>query len=193
MNAYMMRFRKPDLLALCLFALMSLAVLTACGSEKASLPYDVTYNGKTYTVDQAQQTITVDGEVCHYEISSRGSSVSFDVTYPDGSTYWWQEDQHGGMGGWGEGYDPERYASGEELWKVLNLDSRVDAGASGKYAALGLILILLGVVNAIFPRAMWYLSYGWRYKHAEPSDAALLVGRSGGVVMAVVGVICLFV
>lgn len=192
MKAYITRFQKSHLLTFCLFALMSLAMLTACGSEKVTQPYDVTYNGKTYTVDQVQQTITVDGEVCHYEIESRGSIVNFHVTYPDGSIYWWQEDQYGGMGGWNYGYDPERYVSGETLWEVLELDHSVERSASGKYVAPGLLLILLGVVNAAFPRAMWYLSYGWRFKNAEPSDAALLVGRAGGAVVAVAGVICLF-
>ena len=164
MKAYITRFQKSHLLAFCLFALMSLAMLTACGSEKATQPYDVTYNGKTYTV----------------------------VTYPDGSIYWWQEDQYGGMGGWNYGYDPERYVSGETLWEVLELDHSVERSASGKYVAPGLLLILLGVVNAAFPRAMWYLSYGWRFKNAEPSDTALFVGRAGGAVVAVAGVICLF-
>ncbi|HIR50701.1 MAG TPA: hypothetical protein IAA53_05370 [Candidatus Avoscillospira avicola] len=72
------------------------------------------------------------------------------------------------------------------------MDHSVERSASGKYVAPGLLLILLGVVNAAFPRAMWYLSYGWRFKNAEPSDAALLVGRAGGAVVAVAGVICLF-
>ena len=36
----------------------------------------------------------------------------------------------------------------------------------------GLLFIVIGLINAISPATGWYLSYGWRYKDAEPSDAA---------------------
>lgn len=39
---------------------------------------------------------------------------------------------------------------------------------------VGLILIVSGLIGAISPETGWHLSYGWRYKDAEPSDAALM-------------------
>ncbi len=56
----------------------------------------------------------------------------------------------------------------------------------------GLLFIVIGLINAISPATGWYLSYGWRYKDAEPSDAALILGRIGGVLGIIVGVICIF-
>ena len=123
MKAYITRFQKSHLLAFCLFALMSLALLTACGSEKATQPYDVTYNGKTYTVDQVQQTITVDGEVCHYEIERQRQHCELPC-YIDGPIYWWQEDQYGGMGGWNYGYDPRAICFWRDVVEVLELDHK---------------------------------------------------------------------
>ena len=49
----------------------------------------------------------------------------------------------------------------------------------------------MGIFNAAAPRAAWYLSYGWRYKDAEPSDAALVVARLGGAAAITAGVILL--
>lgn len=57
----------------------------------------------------------------------------------------------------------------------------------------GLLLMALGLFEAVFPKAAWYLGYGWRYKDAEPSDAALLFGRVGGVIVIVIGFIMMFI
>ena len=53
---------------------------------------------------------------------------------------------------------------------------------------IGLFCIIVGLVNAISPAIGWYLGRGWRYKDAEPSEAALLWGRVGGVVAILIGI-----
>ena len=58
---------------------------------------------------------------------------------------------------------------------------------------LGAVLLTVGLFNAITPRTSWYLSRGWYYKNAEPSEAALFVCRAGGVFAAVLGVVLFFV
>ena len=58
---------------------------------------------------------------------------------------------------------------------------------------LGMLLIALGAFNALAPKAAWYLSHGWRYKNAEPSEAALFFSRAGGVVLIFFGIILFFV
>lgn len=178
-----------------LIALMLLMVLSACRSdpEKAAQVYDVIQDGKTYTVDQTNHTITEDGDVYRFSVSNNGNCVDFEVTYPDGSTYWWTESETAGAGGWSDDYDPNRYAAGDVLWDVLNLENQGNPQRSGGPIVLGIILILFGVVYAAFPRAMWFLSYGWHFKNAEPSDLALGIGRAGGVLAAVAGIICLLV
>lgn len=57
---------------------------------------------------------------------------------------------------------------------------------------LGFIFILIGVINVAAPEIGWNLRYGWRYRDAEPSDAALIWGRVGGVAAIIVGILCFF-
>lgn len=57
---------------------------------------------------------------------------------------------------------------------------------------VGLVLIIVGFVNVLSPKSGWYLSHGWRYKDAEPSEAALFFARLGGVVGIIVGLIFMF-
>jgi len=59
-------------------------------------------------------------------------------------------------------------------------------------ALFGFIAIVIGIVNIIFPNAMWYLSEGWKYKNAEPSDAALIMTRVGGGFAIVIGLFIMF-
>lgn len=65
--------------------------------------------------------------------------------------------------------------------------------ARGGYLLVGLLLLGIGIFNTASPRTGWYWSYGWRFKDAEPSEAALLAGRLGGVVCIIIGIICFFV
>lgn len=192
MNCRASRLGVHTIFVLLLLAIL-LVVLAACGGKEASQTYDIEHNGKVFTVNWGQQTITVDGVVCRFEVSGTGNHKEFHVIYPDGSSYWWSQEGNFGSGGWSDDYDAEKYPSGETLWDVLNLEAEGNGHSSGKYIMLGLLLILLGAVNAAFPRKMWQLSYGWRYKNAEPSDAALIVGRIGGVIAVVAGVVCVIV
>ena len=57
---------------------------------------------------------------------------------------------------------------------------------------MGVICILFGIFNLAAPEAAWYLSRGWQFKDAEPSDAALVVTRIGGSVAILIGVVLLF-
>lgn len=56
---------------------------------------------------------------------------------------------------------------------------------------MGFLLILIGLFNLITPETSWYLKYGWRYKDAEPSEAAIVFGRIGGVVAILIGIVLL--
>lgn len=52
---------------------------------------------------------------------------------------------------------------------------------------LRLVLIGLGTLAVVNPRLAWYLSDGWKFRDAEPSDAALVMARIGGVVTVLIG------
>ena len=57
---------------------------------------------------------------------------------------------------------------------------------------IGLICIVCGVINVVSPETGWYLSHGWQYRDAEPSDGALLWGRVGGVIAILLGILICF-
>lgn len=191
--AFAIRFGKRFVFVISLLLAIASLLLTACGSGENSNVYEVEHNGKVFTVDQVNQTITVDGYICSFEVSGGRNHMEFNVTYPDGSTYWWSQGGGVGQGGWSEAYDPDRYVAGDVLWDVLSMDRRADENDSGKYIGPGIFLILLGAVNVAGPHMMWYLGYGWRYKNAEPSDMALIAERAGGIIAIVFGAICLLV
>jgi hypothetical protein len=52
--------------------------------------------------------------------------------------------------------------------------------------------ILLGLFAALAPETVWYLTEGWKFKHAEPSDFALVMTRLGGGIAVIVGLVGLF-
>lgn len=172
---------------------VSLLLLTACaGSSDDPNVYDVEYGGKTYTVDQINRTIAVDGYTCQFQVTGNGNSTDFKVTYPNGSTYWMRWSNSSGYGGYGGDYDESRYVSGDTLWSVLEQE-RPGAQRNSGYWFIGLLLVGLGLFETVSPQTSWYLSHGWRYKNAEPSELALGLGRVGGIVMIIAGVICFFV
>lgn len=179
------------ILTLC--AALCLLLLTGCG-KNAGDPnvYNVEYGGKTYTVDQNEQTISVDGYTCRFEITGSGSATDVTITYPDGSSWWHHWSGNSGHGGMSADYDESRYISGYTLWNVLEQGApRTQRGST--HAVLGFLLILFGVFEAGWPKVSWYLSHGWRYKNAEPSELALGLGRAAGILMIVIGIICFFV
>lgn len=158
-------------------ALILCLLLTGCGAaNKETTPHEV--NG--FTIDKAEQTITRDRDVYHYTIS--GSTVT--IFYPDGSRYYWTYSDMGGYGGSSSDYDPIRYASGDTLLDVINYQP--PRRTSGNFGA-GLLLAAIGLLNLLAPRVSWYLSYGWRFRNAEPSDAALVLGRIGGGIVLFIG------
>lgn len=54
---------------------------------------------------------------------------------------------------------------------------------------LGAVIIVIGLVIAIWPKIAWYLRLGWRFKNAEPSGLALGAERVTGVVLVIAGFI----
>ena len=54
---------------------------------------------------------------------------------------------------------------------------------------IALIVFLFSMISIFSPRTSWYLSTGWRFKDAEPSDLALSLNRFIGVVTAIISII----
>lgn len=168
--------------------------LCACAEKKEQTVYTVAKGDAVYTVDTENGTISDGTDLYRYEISFGGGSGSWriDVTYPDGSTYWWEETENSGTGRCSADFEYGKYPDAAALADVVK-KARPDTGRYRGSPGLGAVLLTVGLFNAITPRTSWYLSRGWYYKNAEPSEAALFVYRAGGVFAAVLGVVLFFV
>lgn len=181
-----------------IFALILAAAMLLAGCKKEPLPavYTVYSYGAPYTIDTEGRTISDGTYTYGYEYAASGSSVSF--TYPDGNVYsaGISTANSSGAGGMSAGaisadYD---YSSGytDPLSLCYALTSpRETERASNTNPLVALLLCGVGIFNLAAPKASWYLSYGWRFKDAEPSDAAITLSRIGGAIAVVIGVIML--
>ena len=174
-----------------------LCILLVCSAclEQPDHTYDITVNGRTFTVDSTARTIECEGQVVSYTFSEESSSgIKYEFTYPDGATYWWVDRDFAGHGGWSEDYDEYIHVPGDDLIQVLNPGkNKSKTGEKSGNPLIGILLIAVGLFNALAPQKAWYLSYGWRFKNAEPSDAALGWARFSGIAAIVIGIILLLV
>lgn len=169
-------------------------VICACSSSNAT--YTINKNGISYVVNQENCTISDGTYSYHYSFSGNSSSYKIDITYPDGSAYWWQNQKSGngfssGIGGWSDDYDENRYVSGDILRDVLT--EKAPRSYNFVKIFLSIFLMIVGILNASSPHTAWYLQYGWRYKNVEPSALALGLNRASGIIAIVFSVIIFFI
>ena len=180
-------------LMFCLAALLALS-MCACSSAGDTSTYTV----GEYVVDRVNCTISDGMYTYQYTFSGDASGYSIDITYPDGSTYWWhrQMDNSGtgsSSGGWSDDYDEGRYVSGDTLREILVAGApRASKERSPGMTLFGIVMLVGGLFNTISPQTAWYLSDGWKFKDAEPSDAALGLTRVGGAACILIGAILIF-
>jgi hypothetical protein len=62
------------------------------------------------------------------------------------------------------------------------------SGGNGLSLFIGIMLILIGLLNVKFPAFLWFISTGWKFADAEPSDIALGINRFIGYFLLVAGV-----
>lgn len=144
-------------------------------------------DGARYTVDTQNKTVASGGETYRYEIDGATTTI----TYPDGESYWWTRTEMGGYGGWSDGYDADRYVSGGVLLAALEAGQPEEH--SGTNFVLIVVVIAVGLFNVLAPGKAWYLSYGWMYRNAEPSDSALAMIRIGGAALLAAAVFLIFI
>lgn len=178
------------LLAVCL-----LALLCGCAQEQTEPATTVVaYNGTDYVVtpDEGDGGTISDGTYTYrYAYTTTGSGYRVTFEYPDGEQYTWT--QNGSVGtGSGTSLHSGKYPDGMTLRAVLEkqLPERKTEKNNG---ALILVFLLPGAVNTAWPKGAWYLETGWKFRNAEPSEAALLVNRLLGVALLVAALICLLV
>ena len=66
--------------------------------------------------------------------------------------------------------------------------ARGERGSSVEVAAV-IVLIIISLVAVFSPQTAWYWREGWQYRNVEPSDAALIAVRIGGVIGLIFGII----
>lgn len=56
-----------------------------------------------------------------------------------------------------------------------------------------ILLLIIGILNLAAPEFMWQIGEGWKFKDAEPSEAAILMGRVVGgicIIISIVKLLC---
>ena len=178
--------RKLAIIGILFLALL----LTACGQEEARTVYSVGINNVQMTVDTQNMTISDGMYTYRFEVAGNNTTI----TYPNGATFYWSQGDTFGHGGWSENYDDSTYTDGHILLQALEQKpGKQDRRERTGNPLLGLVFIGLGLWNALSPYTGWYFSHGWKYKDAEPSDAALGFTRFGGIAAIIIGLIVLLV
>ena len=175
-----------------LFILIALLILSlcACSAPAGTVPYTVTKNGTDFTVDPENGTIFDGTNTYSYSFSSTYAGSELEFIYPDGSSWWWREENGFGVGGWSNDYHGADYIPGEVLQEIVEAGSPKQSAPRNLW--LNFVLLAIGIFYLAVPRAAWFLVYGWRYKDAEPSDIALTMSRISGALLIILAVILLF-
>ena len=61
------------------------------------------------------------------------------------------------------------------------------------YVFVGIIVVIIGIFNIIYPKDRWDREFGRHVKDAEPTEWALISNRILGVVMVIVGIAFMFI
>ena len=179
-------------------AWLLLFAAAGCSVSQGSPVSTVVRDGVTYTIDTENSTISDGEHIYPYAFSGNSAGYDVTITYPNGSSYQWHAQNSGGItmgyGGLQGDYDEHLYTSGDVLLSVLE-EGPLKGGAlrEGKNIFLSVFIALAGIFHAALPETAWYLAYGWRYRDAEPSDAALMLNRLGGAAAIVAAIIMIFV
>jgi len=169
------------------FSLFLVLSFAGCGKQG---PVSVTDRyGKEYTLDRERQTLSDGTHTYEYEFDGDSEDFRVSIKYPNGASY--RYSQSGGIGNasWSKDYDETTYTDGDVLADML-ADHAKKRGNTGKILG-ALVLLGMGIFQLACPGAAWYLGYGWRYRNAEPSDAALVFGRIAGSIVVLLGVFML--
>ncbi|WP_078059959.1 DUF6199 family natural product biosynthesis protein [Gracilibacillus timonensis] len=146
----------------------------------------------TCLMADSTDTITFDsGETVQVILTKLSDGYKYEVEFENGHSNSEDHTEGGGPGFWSHSLSEEEiHLAGETVNRYEKIHGDPSEGASINLA--GIILIIVGVIGAIFPYVMWYLEIGWKLKEAEPSDLAIWMNRAGGIIVVIVGVFVLF-
>ena len=164
-------------------------VLSGCGGENLE-PYTFNVNNRTINIYPESGTI-VDGlDVYTYtRTENANGDIHYEIVYPNGGHFNWYKTKSVGYGG-GDGINENLYLSGNTLVWAL------EAGEPEKKVGsplMGIPLMALGAWHILSPESVFYLSKGWMFRNAEPSDFYLTLSRISGGVIAILGLALCFI
>jgi len=201
MNYYLIRNNRR-ICRILLVMLLCCFPLCSCGSQSNTIPplYKVTDSGRDYTLDTEKKELyylevaypyqvtkgntpgtgTISISINHIRFSNTYSKMSMGITSGLSSV-------------------SNDATIDEQMFAMDLIDVIYEAYLSedGFYYAdykapgtslAGWLLLGLGLFNLLAPRAVWFTSYGWRFKNAEPSDASLTFGRVSGAILGIIGI-----
>ncbi len=173
-----------------LAVLGALFLFCSCTGEAA-----VKVDGDTPEFLEDGKTATYAGQVYTYSVTDSNITIQ----YPGGYTYIATlTDGQTIAGRWTMPLDAQGILSATELGYldenvlVTEIQRRAKARVFPFRIIPSLLLATIGVLLFLNPNKAFYLSVGWQFKHAEPSDAALGWLRFVGIVFVIAGGVLLF-
>lgn len=147
----------------------------------------ITYEEGTYS----EGKINIDDFTYEFAYSMNGS---LSIIYPNGYKY--SQTDVGGAIGVPIDYDASYveslgYIDGFTLARALSSASYRPETVNGSRVSPieSVVLLLVGIWLVFSPKSAWWVSVGWRFKNAEPSDLALMLNRIGGGILVFIGII----
>lgn len=174
-----------------LLSLFLVFLLLGCDREKAidNNIKTISKKGTVYTIDTAK-CIIQDG---HYTYSYSFGTKSKTIKYPDGQTYTWKELNGIVTGAVSTDFDYSTHVDPMILLDVIEDAYQTNSKTTSGNAGIGILLLIIGIADAVFAEKVWFLNWGWRYKNTEPSKLVIGIYRCGGVIAAIIGIILIVV
>ncbi len=178
-----------------IIALAAIAiVLTFTGCAKA--PLISTADGKTLIFEDDNRTFKYINDVYHYRIADN----DIYIIYPNGYIYSQNINSNTATKSWSIPTGMPEISFASEIG-YIDENYLVDAilkymGMKSKESTTGIFVIFIsaaaGLWGIISPGSLWYVSYGWRYKNAQPTQAAIILNRIAGVILLMIVIFKIF-
>jgi len=149
--------------------------LGACSSQKNQSFTFYSEHG-LFTINFEEHTISHLNQSYSFEIIGDKTTIFF----PDGSTFWQEKTISGYSGELTSNQGLDYSSSGEELMEALSSIQTHRHSNGSIFPAL--FVFVISLLQICFPKVSWHLSYGWKFKNAEPSDSALMMTSISGVI-----------
>ena len=187
------------------FVIIFMLSFSACDTKTHLTHID----GKEVVISTRDQTVTCENDIYNYSYHTGTNTVILTIKYPNGytftetatsSSYRSLDDTPLFSHSFTDANGNESAISAEELGFIdgvslapkLNSVTESLSAKEGPNLATPSIIIIAGALLVAFPRLFWTMAHGWKYRDAEPSDAALLFYRIGGGVVIFLGIMSMF-